>query len=60
MAPLIASWLHFPDRKGLMSGIIMAGFGFGVFVYNFVTNYMANPYNAKPSIYNNASSDDIG
>ena len=45
MAPLFAGWLHFPDRKGLVSGIIMSGFGMGVFIYSIVSNRIANPYN---------------
>jgi hypothetical protein len=48
MAPLLAAWLHFPDRKGLVSGIIMAGFGLGVFIYNIVSNKIANPNNIPP------------
>jgi hypothetical protein len=45
MAPIFAAWLHFPDRKGLVSGIIMAGFGLGVCIYSFVTNRIVNPHN---------------
>jgi hypothetical protein len=45
MAPIYIAWLHFPDRKGLASGIILSGFGFGVFIYNIITNYIVNPDN---------------
>ena len=51
MAPIIAAWLHFPDRRGLVSGIIIAGFGLGVFIYNFVSNQLANPDNLSPSLF---------
>jgi hypothetical protein len=49
MAPIFAAWLHFPDRKGLVSGIIMAGFGLGVCIYSFVTNRIVNPHNLPPN-----------
>jgi OFA family oxalate/formate antiporter-like MFS transporter len=37
MVPIYTSWYHFPDRRGLISGIIMAGFGFGTFLFSILT-----------------------
>lgn len=51
MAPLFAGWAHFPDRKGLVSGIIMAGFGLGVFIYNIFSTKLANPDNLPPEAF---------
>eukprot|EP00347_Sterkiella_histriomuscorum_P004848 403358853 len=51
IAPLFAAWLHFPDRKGFVSGIILAGFGLGVFIYNLVTNELVNPNNLPPDAF---------
>jgi OFA family oxalate/formate antiporter-like MFS transporter len=48
MVPIYVAWYHFPDRKGLVSGIIMAGFGFGVFVFNIATCKWINPANIPP------------
>lgn len=37
-APLRASWSHLPGRKGLVTGIIVSGLGFGSFIYGIVVN----------------------
>ena len=31
--PIYNSWKHFPDHKGLVTGIVLCGFGFGSFVF---------------------------
>lgn len=46
-ALLRAGWSHLPDRKGLVSGSIISGYGFGGFVFGTFANYLANPYNIK-------------
>jgi len=43
LAPVHHSWLWFPKSPGLVSGIILAGFGFGPFVLNFVATAIINP-----------------
>jgi len=35
-------------RRGLVTGIILAGFGFGSFVFSFMALDIVNPDNAKP------------
>jgi len=35
--PIIAAWEWFPDRKGLITGIILGSFGFASFIFNFIT-----------------------
>jgi OFA family oxalate/formate antiporter-like MFS transporter len=47
-APLRATWSHLPGRKGLVSGVITAGLGFGAFLYGLIVNYIVNPNNIKP------------
>ncbi len=59
MVPIYVAWYHFPDRKGLVSGIIMAGFGFGVFVFNIATCKWINPSNLPP-IGDNLNDHDYG
>lgn len=46
-APLVSGWQWFPERKGLISGLIIGGFGFGAFLFNFVSTAIVNPDNLK-------------
>ncbi|CAN0178597.1 unnamed protein product, partial [Scytosiphon promiscuus] len=42
-APMVNGWRWFPDRKGMVSGAIVAGFGAGGFVFNQVGTSIINP-----------------
>jgi len=42
---LAAGWSHLPGRKGVVSGIIVSGFGFGGFFFGIITNKLCNPDN---------------
>ena len=42
---LYAGWSHLPARKGLVSGIIVAGMGIGSFIFGIVTHSLVNPEN---------------
>ena len=42
-AILRAGWSHLPQRKGMVSGIIISGYGFGGFVFGIVTKMLCNP-----------------
>ena len=44
---LAAGWSHLPGRKGLASGVITCGFGFGGFIFGIVTNRLCNPHNIR-------------
>ena len=46
--PISVCWEYFPHNKGLVSGIIVCGFGFGAFFFNFISTYIVNPENLKP------------
>ena len=35
-APMVSGWKWFPNKKGLVSGAVVAGFGSGGFVFNQV------------------------
>jgi hypothetical protein len=37
MCPIYATWLHFPHKRGMVSGVLFAAQGVGVFAYNFFT-----------------------
>lgn len=43
--PLVCGWEWFPDRKGMVSGIILGGFGFGAFFFGLIAMEMINPDN---------------
>ena len=45
--PLMCAWEHNPKSRGLVSGIIFAGFGFGTFIFSFVTTALVNPNNVE-------------
>jgi len=42
------AWVHFPKNVGLAGGIVISGFGFGAFFFNFISTAIANPKNLKP------------
>lgn len=42
-APISASVRWLPHRKGLVTGIIVGGFGCGAFVYGFIATAVVNP-----------------
>mmetsp|Transcript_45683 Transcript_45683/g.60559 ORF Transcript_45683/g.60559 Transcript_45683/m.60559 type:complete len:252 (+) Transcript_45683:355-1110(+) len=45
IVPVHHSWLWFPERPGLASGLIITGFGFGALIFNTVSLYVVNPGN---------------
>ncbi|XP_070538018.1 apicoplast pyruvate carrier 1-like [Ptychodera flava] len=55
--PLAAAMRWFPNRKGLVSGCIVGGFGFGAFVFNPIQTAFVNPDNLSP---NTTDPDDPG
>mmetsp|Transcript_10172 Transcript_10172/g.13341 ORF Transcript_10172/g.13341 Transcript_10172/m.13341 type:complete len:507 (+) Transcript_10172:169-1689(+) len=42
-APMIAAWQWFPKLKGLIAGLILAGFGSGAFFFNKIGSFLVNP-----------------
>lgn len=45
MVPVHHGWLWFPDNPGLVSGIILGGFGFGSLIFDNVLTHIINPNN---------------
>ena len=43
--PLVVAMRWFPDKKGLVNGIIVGGFGLGAFIFNPVQTTYLNPRN---------------
>ena len=48
--PLVCGWEYFPNRKGLVSGIILAGYGFSSFIFAHASTALVNPDHANPTI----------
>ena len=40
----------YPVKKGYVTGVIIAGYGFGSFIFNLIANNYVNPANMKPSL----------
>ncbi|MFX1453905.1 MAG: OFA family MFS transporter [Promethearchaeota archaeon] len=45
VCPIASAGKWFPDKKGFINGIAVAGFGAGAFIFNFVIKALANPTN---------------
>lgn len=48
MTPMSNGFGWFPHRKGLVAGVILAGFGIGTFVFNMAQTAFVNPNNLSP------------
>lgn len=47
-APMIAGWKWLPNSKGLVSGVVLMGYGLGGFVFNLIGTNLANPAMVNP------------
>ena len=50
LIPLVCCWEWFPDKKGLMTGIIVGSFGAGSFIFIQVATFIVNPDNEDATI----------
>lgn len=50
MVPLVCAWEYFPEKKGLMTGIIIGSYGFGSFFFSLISTKLVNPTGADPTI----------
>lgn len=41
------SWKYYPNNRGLAGGMVLAGIGFGTFVFNYVSKWLINPDSLK-------------
>mmetsp|Transcript_18491 Transcript_18491/g.25712 ORF Transcript_18491/g.25712 Transcript_18491/m.25712 type:complete len:477 (-) Transcript_18491:544-1974(-) len=51
MAPIVCGMKWMPKRKGIVSGIVVAGFGLGGAFFNVLGAYICNPENKQPTPY---------
>ena len=47
---LRAGWSHLPKRKGLVTGIIISGHGFGGALFSMVFEELSNPGDVEPTV----------
>jgi hypothetical protein len=45
---LQAAISHMPGRKGVVSGFVICGFGFGGFFFGIISRHLCNPDNLRP------------
>ena len=45
--PIMCAWEWFGERKGLATGLIIGGFGFGAFIFGYISTALANPHDEK-------------
>ena len=53
MLPLKSAWSFFPERKGMVGGLILASHSFGAIGWSFFTAKIINPNNEAPNLYIN-------
>ena len=53
--PLVCGWEYFPKRKGFVSGVILAGFGFSSFIFSLLSTHLVNPNHENPTIEDKAT-----
>ena len=53
MIPLVCGWEHFPERKGLITGIIIGAYGLGNFIFSQISTRIINTDNANATIFIN-------
>ena len=46
--PIMCGWEWFPENKAIVSGLILSGFGFGSFIFGFITTDIVNPNDLRP------------
>lgn len=48
--PLVCAMKWLPERKGVVNGLVVAGFGGGAFIFNQIQTGYLNPHNLSPNI----------
>ena len=50
MVPLVCAYRYFPNKKGLVTGIIVGSYGLGSSIFNIVATKIVNPNNEQADI----------
>jgi len=48
---MIAAWNYYPQKKGMVSGVLLSSHGFLGIFFNFSFVELINPHNLKANIY---------
>ncbi|XP_046562713.1 uncharacterized protein LOC124271606 isoform X2 [Haliotis rubra] len=48
-APMDSAMMWIPDKKGLATGLILAGFGGSAFIFDYIQSWYINPDNLAPN-----------
>jgi OFA family oxalate/formate antiporter-like MFS transporter len=48
LVPLVWGWEYYGNHKGFVSGVIIGAYGFGAFLFSYISFIVANPHNAVP------------
>lgn len=48
--PLKICWDLFPTKKGMVTGVIICGFGVGSFVFGIISTFLINPTNQQTEL----------
>ncbi|XP_041483300.1 oxalate:formate antiporter-like [Lytechinus variegatus] len=48
--PLVCAMKWLPEKKGLVNGLVVAGFGGGAFIFNQIQTGYLNPHNLDPNV----------
>jgi OFA family oxalate/formate antiporter-like MFS transporter len=56
VVPIATANKWFPDKKGFITGIAVAGFGAGSFIFNYLIKFLANPTGLETTDLNFVSS----
>jgi hypothetical protein len=49
----MCGWEWIPHKKGFVSGMIVGGFGFGTFIFAYISSAIVNPDNERPVLMPN-------
>ena len=50
MIPLVCGWDYFPERRGLVTGVVVGAYGIGSAIFNQIARAIVNPGNVLPTI----------
>ena len=50
MVPILCGWDWFPNNKGMVSGVVLTGFGLGTFVFSYIAIEIVNPEDESPNL----------
>ena len=50
LPPILSGWSYYPERKGMVSGIIVGAFAFGAAIFDQIAGALVNPENKSADI----------